>query len=85
MRRCKTAAGLATVTEEFITDSGKPVIRCLLDSNGEERMFLRAFVEESKSPVPTQAKKMNRRIKVQNPSVPVQSAPVQRPTKKCVT
>jgi hypothetical protein len=64
MRRCKTTAGLATVTEEFITDSGTPVIRCLLDSNGEERMFLRAFVEESKSPVPIQAKKVNRLISI---------------------
>lgn len=82
MRRCKTSAGLATVTEEFITDSGKPVIRCLLDSNGEERMFLRAFVEESKSAVPTQAKKMNRQIKVQHSSVPAPTAPVQRSTKK---
>jgi len=56
MLRCNTALGLATVTSEEISSGGKPVVRVVLDSNGEERVFLRECVIESTSPVPPAAR-----------------------------
>jgi hypothetical protein len=49
--------GFATVVSEETSNGGKPVVRVLLDSNGEERVFLRAFVTESDTPIPQAAKK----------------------------
>jgi|SRR5579862_3929678 len=56
MLRVNTPRGTATVISEEISNGGKPVVRVLLDSNGEERIFLRAFVTESDTPVPPTAK-----------------------------
>jgi len=56
MIRCNTTAGLATVIGEEISGSGTSVVRVLLDASGEERVFLKEFVTESKTPAPEAAK-----------------------------
>jgi hypothetical protein len=56
MLRVNTAYGTATVISEEVSTSGKAVVRVVLDSNGEERIFLRDFVTESDTPVPLIAK-----------------------------
>lgn len=68
MLRCNTARGTATVISEEISNGGQPVVRVLLDSNGEERVFLRKFVTESNTPVPQAAKKARKpRAKKEKP------------------
>jgi hypothetical protein len=57
MLRANTAKGAATVISEEVSTGGKVVVRVLLDSNGEERVFLREFVTESDTPAPQAAKK----------------------------
>jgi hypothetical protein len=56
MLRCNTAKGTATVISEEVSHGGKHVVRVLMDSNGEERIFLREFTTESSTPVPPVAK-----------------------------
>ncbi|HET9406045.1 MAG TPA: hypothetical protein VFO39_02295 [Candidatus Sulfotelmatobacter sp.] len=61
MLRCDTALGTASVIAEEISTGGKSIVRVLLDKNGEERIFLRAFVTESDVPAPVAAKKKVRK------------------------
>ena len=61
MLRCNTACGFATIIAEEVSSGGKPIVRVLLDRNGEERVFLRGYVTESDTPVPSTAKKRPRK------------------------
>jgi hypothetical protein len=69
MLRINTAYGTATVISEEVSTSGKAVVRVVLDSNGEERIFLRDFVTESDTPVPQTAKKARKPRKKRAPEL----------------
>jgi hypothetical protein len=72
MLRCiHPSLGSATVLEETVSGSGRPVVRVKLDS-GEELTLLRSYVRESDTLAPPETKKLKKsRKKVERKSEPI--------------